>query len=91
MKSNDKDVGEKNQRKAESATHASQTAAKSKSVMCLKLLAKSKDQKDRTFKFEKERIVLGSVVSADIHLTGTGISPIHAVIEFKKAASLELC
>src|SRR5690349_10616357 len=40
-------------------------------------------QKDRLFKFDKERIVLGSVVSADLRLTGDGVSPIHAVIELR--------
>ncbi len=36
---------------------------------------------ERVFKFHKDRIVIGSVVSADMKLNGEGISPIHAVIE----------
>ncbi len=35
----------------------------------------------RTYKLHKERIVVGSVVSADVHLMGEDVSPIHAVIE----------
>ena len=35
----------------------------------------------RIFKLHKERIVIGSIVSADVQLTGEGVSPIHAVIE----------
>ncbi len=42
-------------------------------------------------RIHKERIVLGSVVSADVKLTGEGVSPIHAVIEMNpKAASQAL-
>ncbi|OFZ21510.1 MAG: hypothetical protein A2X94_08975 [Bdellovibrionales bacterium GWB1_55_8] len=37
---------------------------------------------DRVLRLDKERIVLGSVVSADVRLVGDGIAPIHAVIEF---------
>ncbi|MBC7693645.1 MAG: AgmX/PglI C-terminal domain-containing protein [Methylotenera sp.] len=37
----------------------------------------------RIFKLHKERIVIGSVVSADIQLQGEGVSPIHAVIEMR--------
>ncbi len=36
---------------------------------------------DRSFRFEKRRIVLGSVVSADVRVVGEGIAPIHAVLE----------
>lgn len=35
----------------------------------------------KPLRFDKERIVLGSVVSADVRLSGEGVSPIHAVIE----------
>lgn len=34
-----------------------------------------------TLRLDKTRIVVGSVVSADVRLTGQGIAPIHAVIE----------
>ena len=37
---------------------------------------------EQVFRLHKERIVLGSVVSADVRLTGDGIAPIHAIIEF---------
>lgn len=36
---------------------------------------------DRIHRMDKDRIVLGSVVSSDLQLTGDGVSPIHAVIE----------
>jgi len=36
---------------------------------------------ERNFRFDKDRIVIGSVVSADVRLTGEGIAPIHAVLE----------
>jgi outer membrane biosynthesis protein TonB/pSer/pThr/pTyr-binding forkhead associated (FHA) protein len=35
----------------------------------------------KIFRLHKDRIVIGSVVSADIQLQGEGIAPIHAVIE----------
>ncbi len=35
----------------------------------------------RAFRINKERVVIGSVVSADVKLTGSGVSPIHAVLE----------
>src|SRR5688500_648852 len=37
--------------------------------------------KDKVYKFDKDRIVLGSLISADLRLTGDGVSPIHAVLE----------
>lgn len=40
--------------------------------------------KDQTIRLDKERIVIGSVVSADVRLTGDGVAPIHAVIELIK-------
>jgi len=38
----------------------------------------------RVHRLHKERIVLGSVVSADVRVTGAGISPIHAVVELTR-------
>jgi outer membrane biosynthesis protein TonB len=35
----------------------------------------------RTYRLDRERVVLGSVVSADVRLTGDGVAPIHAVLE----------
>jgi TonB family protein len=35
----------------------------------------------RIFRFHKDRIVIGTVISADVRLAGEGVSPIHAVIE----------
>ncbi|MBL7716228.1 MAG: TonB family protein [Bdellovibrionales bacterium] len=37
--------------------------------------------KDRSYRFHKDRLVIGSVESADLKLAGEGIAPIHAVIE----------
>lgn len=42
----------------------------------------------RTFRLHKERIVLGSVESADVSLKGPGIAPIHAVIELSDPATI---
>lgn len=36
----------------------------------------------RVLRFQKTRLVIGSVVSADIRLGGSNIAPIHAIIEF---------
>ncbi|MGK5085668.1 AgmX/PglI C-terminal domain-containing protein [Bdellovibrionota bacterium FG-1] len=35
----------------------------------------------RTFRLDKDRVVIGSVISADVRLTGDGVAPIHAVVE----------
>jgi hypothetical protein len=35
----------------------------------------------RIYRLDKDRIVIGSVESADVRLVGAGVSPIHAVIE----------
>lgn len=42
-----------------------------------------------TFRLNKERIVIGSVESADVRLSGPGISPIHAVLEMTRTAAGE--
>lgn len=49
---------------------------KSKKVVFL-----SSEAGGSTYRLHKERIVLGSVESADVRLTGDGIAPIHAVLE----------
>src|SRR4051812_1314170 len=53
----------------------------SRRILTLRLLARSKGENEKIFRFDKERMTLGSVGSADIRLTGEGISPIHAVLE----------
>jgi hypothetical protein len=35
----------------------------------------------KTYRVHKSRVVIGSVISADIRVTGDGVSPIHAVLE----------
>ncbi len=55
-----------------------------KTILVLRLLSSNPQEPERVLKFDKERIVLGSVVSADVRLTGDGISPIHAVLELRK-------
>lgn len=37
-----------------------------------------------SFKLHKKRVVVGSVVSADVRIEGPGVSPIHAVIEIER-------
>lgn len=38
----------------------------------------------KKFHLHKERIVVGSVITADLRLSGEGVSPLHAVVEFSK-------
>ncbi len=52
-----------------------------KMIIVLRLLSKEPNAKEKVYKFDKSRIVIGSVESADVKLTGEGISPIHAVLE----------
>src|SRR4051812_20522236 len=40
---------------------------------------------EKTFRFDKERVVIGSVISADLRLSGDGVAPLHAVLEAGKA------
>src|SRR4051812_36361800 len=55
-----------------------------KRVIVLTMQAKAepgKPSQPGVFRLNKERVVLGSVVSADVRLGGDGVAPIHAVIE----------
>ncbi len=47
----------------------------------LVVLSQTAPTAGRIYRHTKDRIVIGAVVSADVHLQGDGISPIHAVIE----------
>lgn len=42
----------------------------------------------KVHRFDKDRIVLGAVGTADIRLSGEGVAPIHAVIEAQESRSL---
>lgn len=53
----------------------------------LVLLSQTAPSAGRIFRLQKDRIVLGSVVSADVHIQGDGVSPIHAVIEVATEAN----
>lgn len=53
-------------------------------MMVISLLNRKDQSVSRVFRLNKDRIVLGSVVSADVRLTGDGVSPLHAVLEFNK-------
>ena len=44
------------------------------------VLTLGNDQNKRVFRIHKDRVVIGSVVSADIQVAGDGVAPIHAVI-----------
>jgi hypothetical protein len=57
-------------------------------VFVLKLLKGKAGSGRDLFRLQKERIVLGAVVSADVRLEGEGISPIHAVIERSEAGAV---
>lgn len=50
-------------------------------VIVLKYAPSAEKPQGKVFKINKKRIVLGSVVSADVKLTGDGVAPIHAVLE----------
>lgn len=43
---------------------------------------------NRSAQFDKERLVIGSVVSADYRLDGEGVAPLHAVLELSAAGQL---
>src|SRR6478609_6708816 len=77
------------QMKASQANGTDKEKVLPKKVLVLRLFPQAKDQKERVFKFDKERIVLGSVVSADVRLSGDGVEPIHAVIEMASGPDLE--
>lgn len=53
----------------------------------LVLLSQMAPSAGRIYRLQKDRIVVGSVVSADVHLQGDGVSPIHAVIEISTEAN----
>jgi outer membrane biosynthesis protein TonB len=48
-----------------------------------------KNYDEKTYRIQKDRIVIGAVESADISLEGEGISPIHSVIEVLTSPGLE--
>ena len=54
---------------------------RSRKVLVLNLKARSQDQQEVAFRLHKDRVVIGSVVSADVRLSGDGVAPIHAVLE----------
>lgn len=57
-----------------------------KEIIVLTSNSDSRDGKSekREYKFDKKRIVIGSILSADLCLEGVGVSPIHAFLEFEK-------
>ena len=50
-------------------------------IVVLRLVTSAQKGQDQIFRFDKDRIVIGSVISSDIRLQGQGVSPIHAVLE----------
>jgi pSer/pThr/pTyr-binding forkhead associated (FHA) protein len=52
-----------------------------KKVITLVTLTPHEDGSKPVFRVHKERLVLGSVISADVRLTSEGVAPIHAVLE----------
>jgi outer membrane biosynthesis protein TonB/pSer/pThr/pTyr-binding forkhead associated (FHA) protein len=63
------------------------TSAQAGTPRHLVVLSQTAPTAGRIYRLNKDRIVLGSVVSADIHLQGDGVSPIHAVIEISTEAN----
>ena len=54
---------------------------------CSKL---SKGGKKQTLIARKDRIVIGTVESADVKLTGTKVSPVHAFLELRYAQAIAI-
>lgn len=52
-----------------------------KRVLTFVLLTPKPDGSKPVFRLHKERIVIGSIVSADVRLVDAGVAPIHAVVE----------
>jgi pSer/pThr/pTyr-binding forkhead associated (FHA) protein len=57
---------------------------KKKMILIFRLVTSARNEQDQVYRFDKERIVIGSVISSNIRLQGQGVSPIHAVIEVRK-------
>ncbi len=53
----------------------------------LVVLSQTAPTAGRIYRHTKDRIVIGAVVSADVHLQGDGVSPIHAVLEVSTDAN----
>ncbi len=64
-----------------------QPESRLKKVITLVAVTPQEDGSKPVFRIHKERIVLGSVVSADVRLAGDGIAPIHAVLELDSGAA----
>jgi TonB family protein len=62
-------------------------ARSQRKILVIKVISPSQETPARVLKFDKERIVLGSVISADVQLKGDGIAPIHAVLELNQTES----
>lgn len=58
-----------------------------KKVVTLVTLTPHEDGSKPVFRIHKERLVLGTVVSADVRLVGGGVAPIHAVLELDPATA----
>lgn len=71
----------------ETVNPASQPQTALKKVVTLVTLTPREDGSKPVFRIHKERLVLGSVVSADVRLAGDGIAPIHAVLELDPASA----
>lgn len=59
-------------------------------VITLTLRPSGESRRPITLRFNKDRIVIGSVVSADVRLVGDQVAPIHAVLELLTGSSGEL-
>lgn len=71
----------------ETVNPASQPQTALKKVVTLVTLTPREDGSKPVFRIHKERLVLGSVVSADVRLAGDEIAPIHAVLELDPASA----
>jgi hypothetical protein len=62
-------------------TQTKDSSTEAKKIVVLKLFSRIAHQKEKIFKVDKDRVVLGGIDSADVKLGGEGIAPIHAVLE----------
>jgi hypothetical protein len=57
------------------------TGTSSSTAKARKIILLHSEERKLLFRLDKQRVVIGSVESADVRLSGDGIAPIHAVIE----------
>jgi pSer/pThr/pTyr-binding forkhead associated (FHA) protein len=75
-----------------SSLSSGRALAKNRKILVFTLQARggaAGAERERVFRLDKERVVIGSVISADVRLSGHGVAPIHAVVELTSDKSGE--